>query len=796
MAISFRTTLLLIFTALLGLVLSVMTWAVLRATDASAKANAHRELEVAERVFATLLAENGRQLTDRTLLLAEDFGFKQAIATNEESTLVSVLGNHGDRIGADMIVLMSPSGEILISSHELGEDIAVLGGSLSGTKNAFSVLTIAENVPYQLVLVPVQAPGLVAWVGMGFALDAELMESFKNITQANVTLIVHDNLTGKISTYSTLADAEKLAPTLESVPFDPAVARLDAGLAELGWLSRQSVLLNRTGQQLGMVLSVSLQDALAAYRKLQQQMLLIAGVALVLAILVVIAIAQGISRPIDLLVRAARRIASGDYSRAVAVARQAEFGILGSTLNAMQHAIQEREKHIKYQAQHDLQTGLPNQEQLAFAVEQRFSMLDASPFAAVLVQIVNLHALSDVYGLALVNRLLPLLAERLRGTLARDSVTDSMADNAPVFDKQVYVSRVGTDEFVLLVNDAEASCAGAIAEQFTCAFSRAFQSDNIEVKIDVRLGFVFCPEHARNYEDLVRRAHIALADARHRCLPYVCYAEGRDEEHLRKIVVTERLQHAIANSAFELLYQPQFDFKSGRIHSAEALIRWNDSELGRMFPDEFIPLAEQSGDITLITQWVLNEAIQQLQQWQREGIDMGVSINLSARDILKDDFIDALIERIERDAIPKNRLMLEITESAMIEDAERAIRNLQRLYDFGVSLAMDDFGTGFSSLAQLKAMPIHELKIDKSFVLKLDQDIADQRIVKSTIEMAHHLGLSVIAEGVENQASLLLLKHMGCDAIQGYFLTRPMPLKDLYGWLREFNRDVLEAEHA
>lgn len=776
MTISFRTSLLLIIVGLLGLTVASTLWAVLRATDANARANAERELEVAEGVVQTLLLQNSRQLTDRTTLLAEDFGFKRAIATNEEDTIISALANHGDRVGADLIVLMQPDGGIQISTHTIGTDIAELRDHISAGRKPFSMLTITENQPYQLVMVPVAAPELIAWVGMGFVMDIDVLQGFRNLTKADVTLLYQDDDgDGRTQTLSTLPGGP-LARVPLNRDFPDALNAATRQLNSDGWLSRHAVLTEGPNQRLGLMLSVSLEEALAAYNGLQTQMLAIAALALLLAGGTTVFIARGITRPIDTLVGAARRIASGDYSRSVALQHKNEFGMLGDTLNAMQEAIQERERRIRYQAQYDLLTGLPNRDELRQRLVERLESVQSRPFGVALVQVANFDALSDVYGISIMDRVLQLAAQRL-GQARRP---------------EDCIGRVGTDEFLILCENQLPGDLERSAQHYIALFAHPFACDSIDIKVELRVGLVACPEHACQYEDIMRRAHVALGDARARSRVLACYETGRDESHLRKITVTHRLQQAIGAGGFELLFQPQYNLHERRIHSAEALIRWNDPELGRMFPDEFIPLAEQSGDITLITDWVVATALSQMLAWRADGIDMGVSINLSARDLLRDDFIDHLLERVDRERIPRELLMLEVTESAVMVDSARALRNLQRLKDAGISLAMDDFGTGFSSLAQLKAMPIHELKIDKSFVMRLDEDADDQRIVRSTIEMAHHLGLSVIAEGVENQAALTILREMGCDAIQGYFLSRPVAVADLKGWVRAFDERTME----
>ncbi|MEX2321834.1 MAG: EAL domain-containing protein, partial [Saccharospirillum sp.] len=721
MTISFRTRLLLIFTAVLAVTLTATTLSALRATDANTRANAARELAVAERVFQTLLEENSRELTDRTTLLAEDFGFRQAIATNEEDTIISVLANHGDRIGADLIMLMSPQGEVLTSTHDIGADIDRVRAGLGSQASAFSLLTLSEHEPYQMVMVPVDAPQRVAWVGMGFLLDNDLLSRFRAITSADVTLIYREREFGNDSDVQTLSTMPTQPLTNVDLlgPYDDVVSQASQQLRDQGLLSRYATLLDQPPVHLGALLTVSLADAVAANTRLRTQMLLIALAALVVAAVVTLLIARGITRPIDALVAAARRIAGGDYQQTVSLKNTNEFGVLGQTLNTMQNDIQQRERHIFYQARHDLKTGLPNLEQMA----QRFAEVplgDDQQLAVVLMRLENVGALSDVYGLAFIDEIVRLAAERLVHQLRPGDVA----------------GRVGSNDFLVLTHALpKGDCVQGLTE-YLAVFDQAIEHQDIDIMLDVRLGLVICPDQAHSFEDALRRANIAVSDARVHGQSVEQYQSGRDESHLRKLTVTSRLQSAIEHGGFELLFQPQYDLRKRRIHSAEALLRWHDDQLGRMFPDEFIPLAEQSGDITQITEWVVTEAIAQMTAWRAEGHDLGVSINLSARDILNSHFIDRVIERTAHAGFERKHLMLEITESAMVTDTDLALTHLKRLYDAGFDLAMDDFGTGYSSLAQLKTMPIHELKIDKSFVLKLDEDQDDQNIVRATIEMA------------------------------------------------------------
>ena len=349
---------------------------------------------------------------------------------------------------------------------------------------------------------------------------------------------------------------------------------------------------------------------------------------------------------------------------------------------------------------------------------------------------------------------------------------------------QGFVSRTKNNEFLVVFN-CSGNNADAAVWPILDSFSESLSHDNIAINFEPRAGILYCPEQADNYEDLIRRASIALSEARKLALPSYLYQEGADEIHLRKLTITAYLQQAIQQGNFELMYQPQLDLQSNSVNGVEALIRWTDPVLGKVFPDEFIPLAEESGAISDITRWVLGQVCKDCAVLANAESTLNVGINLSAKDILSKTMLAELLDKAAH-AVPANiTLGFEVTETALIADAHKAMDNLKVLQQAGLSLSMDDFGTGFSSLSQLKLMPVDKLKIDKSFVMKLDESPEDQSIVQATIKMAHALGLKVVAEGVENKAAGEMLKAWGCDYMQGYYLARPMPLLDLLPWLQQ-----------
>jgi len=766
MSLSFRNRLLLTFTGLIFLALMISSLAVFQATNVNIKKTALENLEVDRRVFERLLESEQENLTARASVLANDFGFKRAIATNEQNTIISVLENHGSRINADLLLLLSPAGDIRVSTHDIGGSQARLAERFNLSSAVFNTLVLAENQAYQVVFVPIKAPNLIAWAGLGFVIDEQTAESFKAITKADVTLLLRDDTNQQSNLLSTLP-----AELIGKIPFDTEAVTADAlqhQLNQLDWATTEISLLDNK-QQLTVVMATSLQQAYLAYRPLQLTMALIALAALIVCVFLVIPIARRITRPVAKLTEAAQHFASGDYRQNIEVEGDKEFNELANTFNQMSEAIFEREERIKYQANHDLLTDLPNSSHMAKIIVHRLEVnLPHHCFALVLIKLNNLSRLTDSYGIDWSNNLIRMIAERLQQTLRRGDV----------------VAKQSNSQFLLFCDELGQEGIEAMASKIIYAMEAPFHCGNFEVHVEISMGFVVAPDHGDVRDDLLRRAHIALAHCKSEKGHFSVYQQGQDENHLRQIHLTYKLQQAIASDAFELFYQPKFSLVADTTTEVEALLRWRDEELGLIFPDEFIPIAEKSGFILKLTHWVINTAIKQLEVWQAQGSELRISVNISAYDLLEDEFAESVISKVRERGINPASLVLEITESAMVADYDKAIRYLKLLKAEGVGLSMDDYGTGFSSLWQLKSIPVHELKIDKSFVLELDSNLDDQKIVKSTIDLGHNLGMTVIAEGVENLASIQVLEAMGCDSVQGYFLSKPIPVAELDLWLQ------------
>ena len=348
------------------------------------------------------------------------------------------------------------------------------------------------------------------------------------------------------------------------------------------------------------------------------------------------------------------------------------------------------------------------------------------------------------------------------------------------------LARLGEAQFLVLAPRCTPERALLYGEQLAATVRGGFHVGG--VSLDLRLGCGVCmwPEHGRSAEELLQRAQVALEEAEEARTRIAVYRAGQDSEHRRRLTLITDLRSAIDQNALTLVYQPKVDMTDRGVRSLEALVRWTHPHLGPVSPAEFVPLAERTGGARRLTTWVLGEAVRQLGEWRRAGLELDLAVNVSAPDILDQDLGEELLKLLRRHRVEPTRLILEITESAVMGDPQAAVRNMQLLRLLGVRFSIDDFGTGHSSLSQLSVLPVDELKIDRSFISHADAGAVT--IVTSTIELAHSMGLKVVAEGVEDAAAWNLLRRLGCDLAQGYLISMPLVPQKVIGFVREANR--------
>ncbi len=733
------------------------------AVEASIDRQLAETVRVGERVWERLAAERSQRQLASAVVLADDFGFRAAVTSGDAPTIRSALDNLVGRSGATGAVLLDPDGRLQAASRD-DLDAAAVEAALApllaralDDGAAWGIVAFDDGA-LEVTLVPVFAPDLVGWAvtGVGFGRPQAL--EFRALTALDAAFVL--DLPGDRRLLASSLDGFTLAALDGHAPAaEPACCLMAGEGAGFAYAAIRPA----EEPRLQVLLLASREAAMAPYARLRWQVLGLSALAALVALAIAAWIGRGVTRPVAGLASAAARVAGGDYAGALGEDGPRELAALARAFNGMQRGIAEREAQIRHQAEHDPRTGLPNRGRALEALER--ALEDPAGGVAMLVSYLGFRGISDTFGPAFGDEVLSSFARRLVA-LAPDATC---------------VASIEGDGFLLVLPGVGTPTGLTRAAALLGALSAPMSMDGREVVPEPGIGLLRYPRQGQQADVVLRRLGLALGDAAQSLERIAVYRPGRDESRLRQLELLSALRGALGRGEFSLAYQPKVDH-AGRLHHVEALLRWDSPSLGRVGPDEFIPLAERSGVIHPITCWVLEEAVRACRAWEAEGVVVGVAVNLSALDLAAPGLAEVLRGLLERHAMPPGRLLLEITESAVMQDVEQSLRMLERLRGLGLRLAIDDFGTGQSSLAQLKRLPVHELKIDKGFVMRLDTQADDALIVRSTIDIAHNMGLEVVAEGVESEAGARMLEAFGCDLLQGYWISRPLPGPALLAW--------------
>ncbi|MDE2600370.1 MAG: EAL domain-containing protein [Rhodocyclaceae bacterium] len=440
--------------------------------------------------------------------------------------------------------------------------------------------------------------------------------------------------------------------------------------------------------------------------------------------------------------------------------------VLGTNLDRVRNV-----RDLAYRANHDTLTGLGNRDALHHCVEALRINRRRDVFAMLLIDLDRFKEVNDALGHKTGDQLLREIARILRSSLSGQT-------------GQAF--RLGGDEFAIILpqlasEDEGRKLAGALAVNI----SQRLQVAEMVLRIDVSIGIAFAPRHGNNSHELLRCADVAMYRAKNNGTGIEVYERALDPHSAERLELLARIPEAIRREEFVLYYQPQLDLHNHRLVACEALIRWQHPDRGLLPPGEFIPLAEVSDVIRPLTEWITNTAMEQASKWQTNRLPLRVAFNLSARNILDPNFVPHLLSMLETHGLKPFNVELELTETVLLHDPANSALVLHELAKRGFVLALDDFGTGFSSLSYLKRYPFSILKIDRSFVSDMHKDNASLEIVRSTIQLAHALGMKVVAEGVEDEQTLNSLRTLGCNYAQGYFIGRPMMATQIAAWQKE-----------
>jgi diguanylate cyclase (GGDEF)-like protein/PAS domain S-box-containing protein len=423
----------------------------------------------------------------------------------------------------------------------------------------------------------------------------------------------------------------------------------------------------------------------------------------------------------------------------------------------------------RYQAHHDALTGLPNRLHFHDEIEQALAAAKRrGPFAVALIDLDRFKEVNDSLGHGAGDVLLQKLAVELQ-TVVRSPDT---------------VARLGGDEFGVLLHGRSGAHAEWIetVAHIKTALERPVLIEGIPVNVEASIGIAIHPTHGGGVDALLRRADVAMYVAKSSGRGHAVYTPNEDPNDASKLALLGELRRALAERELTLRYQPIVDRRQGSSSHVEALLRWEHPARGLIGPAEFLPVAERTGLIKPLTQYVLEEAVRQCKQWEHAGCPLTVSINLSTRNLPEPDLVDNVLRILSDWKLDPSRIILEITESAVIADSVGTRRVLARLKEHGIKVAIDDFGAGSTSLSHLAHLPIDEVKIDRSFITGMTADTHDRAIVRSIINLGHDLGLDVVAEGVETRDVLDDLVELGCDRVQGYYFARPLDADDVAAW--------------
>lgn len=436
--------------------------------------------------------------------------------------------------------------------------------------------------------------------------------------------------------------------------------------------------------------------------------------------------------------------------------------------------IRKNAQTLHHRAFHDALTGLPNRSLLHDRIEQaiRAAQRETRPLALLLLDLNRFKEVNDTFGHSEGDLLLQEVGTRLQGVL-RESDT---------------VARLGGDEFAILLPATDCVGAREVADKVLMELDRPFARGDHTLDMGASAGIALYPEHSTDAAGLLRCADVAMYAAKLNGSGSAVYAADEDRYSAARLALISDLRRAIEQEQLELHYQPKIDLDSGEVTGVEALARWRHPERGFVPPGQFVQLAEHTGLIKPLTLWVIGDALRQCREWRDAGTEVNVAVNLSARNLHDPSLPDHVAELLQRWEAEAGWLEVEITESAIMADPARAREILTRLHELGVTISIDDFGTGYTSLSFLNHLPVDEIKIDRTFVTDVSANEDNAFIVQSIIVLGHHLRLDVVAEGVEDQEGLEVLRGMKCDVAQGYYLSRPLPADQCATWLETYEQ--------
>jgi diguanylate cyclase (GGDEF)-like protein len=748
-----------LYSATFGLVMLLVAASLQWAIASNADHKVRSELASSAKVIDRIWSMRTQELESVARPLALDFGFRGAVATDDDATIRSALVNIAGRIDLPNAFVVKYDGRVVgMRPDEDSPYDEELWDELDSGWHSGALRINGKT--YQAVAAQIRAPALIGWLVLGRRIDAGEMKDLSGLSAVPVTAAVvrrtdagrwvYDQSDRPVGDSGIITLLKGMKPAADGEPANLS-GRMDGNMVLARPLGSSDGVANTA-----LLLNFSIADALAEYDPLRLAVVLAGLIGLIAVAFASTRVARRIVRPIAALERAAKALERGERTT-VPVVSEDEIGTLTGSFNAMSAEIVSRENRIRHMAYHDALTDLPNRLQLREELDRRLTATRAGggAFAVVCIDLDNFKMVNDTLGHRVGDQLLKLVAQRL---------VDS-ADGR-------FVARTGGDEFCLLV-DGDGAEAESLAPALIDTLAQPASIAGHFLRAGASIGIAEAPADALDADDLVKHADLALHAAkaagrgRHRR-----FTADLDADANNRRATEMDLHSAIAHGEFELYFQPLFDLARNRISAFEALIRWNHPQKGLVSPLDFIPIAEETGLIVPIGEWVLKEACHQAMTWPD---DIRVAVNFSTVQFARPGIVNLVFQALATSGLAPDRLEVEITESLFLESSDSVREILHGLKQIGVRIALDDFGTGFSSLSYLRKFPFDKIKIDRSFIIELLSEQEASAVVKAITDLAAALDMETTAEGVEEPAQVEALRAHGCTTVQGYLFSKPVP---------------------
>lgn len=718
-----------------------------------AEAGVTRDLAANARVFDELIHLRARQMRSSADVLSRDFGFREAVGTRDGATIDSALESLKGRSQVSAAFVVGIDGTLLASGDNRIASPQALWQPLDEGRQQ-GIVRLGDTLALAAAS-RIEAPDTIGWLVLAQPLDKAELARLTKLAAVDVT--------------AQIADAKDLPAWLAQARGGQMLER-DEGDRFLYQVSLVPALEQSLHPRL--ILRHSLTATLAEYAGLQYLLIGLGIGALLLVVALSWRVARTVTGPLQKLDHATRLIGEGRDVE-LKIDTDDEIGRLATSFNAMVGAIEERERKIIHVGLHDGLTNLPNRKLFVEQLDQALERLrDPERLMVVYVDLDNFKVINDTLGHPMGDALLRDVARHLKIELP-----------------QALVARLGGDEFAILIKHlgADANLA-ALADQVQACFQRTVMLEGHQAESSASLGIAVAPGDGTDGTTLMKNADLALYRAKGEGKAHYHFFEpGLDEEARLRRQMEVDMRTALRDGGFELYFQPLYSLEKERLTGFEALIRWPHPERGMISPADFIPLAEETGLIIPIGDWVVREACRQAATWPD---NLSVAVNVSPKQFTAPGLAGTILQAMTNSGIAPQRLEIEITESIFIANVEKTLATLHGLRDLGVRIALDDFGTGYSSLSYLRSFPFDKLKIDRSFVADLATGGNAHAVIRAITTLAEALGMETLAEGVEEQDQLDVLRREGCQNIQGFLYSRPVASAEVEGLIRKCNGEA------